>query len=491
MQYTSRFKVKELFTGFQKRPGAGQLLPVASEQLSYDRNGNIASISRILGTESEAVPDTRDYFGNWLSVLVEDETDYTFEYDLNGAMTYDGKNRVTLTRNILGQPYLLEQAGGACVEFSYLADGTKRYMVADTFEGPQYYGSFIYRYDEAAGETFLESIAHPEGRFAVTSYTSQDEPVYSNLHYVTDRVGSTVAIVDADADAYSDVEGTVLEGNGYTPFGERFDLGGLSSNRYNRFRFNGKEDMSRFQLPYIDYGARYYDLTVARWHRPDPMADKYPDTSPYAFCANDPVNFVDLNGQDIWEIDSYGFITWKETSENHIVYFVDKNGERTEKSVSLESDALLSNYFDKRVDHHGYTRHYSSWTSNNRDDVFNFFAFVTENTCVEWAIHRVADQYTVATIHSLDSAGAWQDYGIEQFPDFSMHSHPNTPIREELHSMGYGPGVLCNTSDKKKMDAGFAPVLNYVYFPKSRHVYLLRKGKTPQRIRPSSIHSAL
>lgn len=83
VQYTSRFKVKELFTGFQKRPGAGQLLPVASEQLSYDRNGNIASFSRILGTESEAVPDTRDYFGNRLSVLVEDETDYTFEYDLN------------------------------------------------------------------------------------------------------------------------------------------------------------------------------------------------------------------------------------------------------------------------------------------------------------------------------------------------------------------------------------------------------------------------
>ncbi len=231
-------------------------------------------------------------------MLVEDETDYTFEYDLNGAMTYDGKNRVTLTRNILGQPYLLEQAGGACVEFSYLADGTKRYMVADTFEGPQYYGSFIYRYDEAAGETFLESIAHPEGRFAVTSYTSQDEPVYSNLHYVTDRVGSVVAVVSLD-DVEDEGTDAVLEGNGYTPFGERFAIGGFPKMHLNRFRFNGKEDMSRFQLPYIDYGARYYDPTVARWHRPDPMADKYPDTSPYAFCANDPVNFVDPRGDSL------------------------------------------------------------------------------------------------------------------------------------------------------------------------------------------------
>lgn len=219
-------------------------------------------------------------------------------------MTYDGKNRVTLSRNILGLPFLMKCVGRSDVEFSYLADGTKCYMVKDNSEGPRYYGSFIYRYDEAAGETYLESISHPEGRFAATSYTSENEPVYSNLHYVTDRVGSIVAIVDADADTNSSVEGAVLEGNGYSPFGERFDLGGLSSNRYNRFRFNGKEDMFRFQVPYIDYGARYYDPTVARWHRPDPMADKYPDTSPYAFCANDPVNFVDPQGDSLMICDT-------------------------------------------------------------------------------------------------------------------------------------------------------------------------------------------
>ena len=299
--------------------------------MSYDRNGNIASISRILGTESEAVPDTRDYFGNQLSVLVEDETDYPYEYDANGAMTYDGKNQVTLTRNILGLPYQLEDARGSYVEFSYLADGTKRYMVADTFEGPQYYGSFIYRYDEAAGETYLESIAHPEGRFAATSYTSQHEPVYSNLHYVTDRVGSVVAVVDLDSVA-NDGTDAVLEGNGYTPFGERFAIGDFPKMHLNRFRFNGKEHLNRFGLPYIDYGARYYDPTTARWQRPDPMADKYPDISPYAFCANDPVNFVDLNGLDTVYVlrvsdNPIGHIAILVPSEGQYVLY-SKNGEK-------------------------------------------------------------------------------------------------------------------------------------------------------------------
>ena len=272
--------------------------PVASEQLSYDRNGNIASISRILGTESEAVPDTRDYFGNRLSVLVEDETDYTFEYDLNGAMTYDGKKNRSITRNILGLPCLIEDGRWDVAEISYLSDGTKRYTIADNSEGPRYYGSFIYAYDEGAGETQLESIGHSEGRFAATSYTSGHEPVFSNLHHVTDRLGSVVAVVDLDS-VGNDGTDAVLEGNGYTPFGERFAIGDFPKMHLNRFRFNGKEHLNRFGLPYIDYGARYYDPTTARWQRPDPMADKYPDTSPYAFCGNDPVNFVDPQGDTL------------------------------------------------------------------------------------------------------------------------------------------------------------------------------------------------
>ena len=46
-----------------------------------------------------------------------------------------------------------------------------------------------------------------------------------------------------------------------------------------------------------DYGARFYDSSVIRWTTPDPLAEKYYSTSPYAFCNNNPVNFVDPDGQ--------------------------------------------------------------------------------------------------------------------------------------------------------------------------------------------------
>ena len=36
------------------------------------------------------------------------------------------------------------------------------------------------------------------------------------------------------------------------------------------------------------------------WLSVDPMADKYPSTSPYTYCANNPVKLVDPDGRDWW-----------------------------------------------------------------------------------------------------------------------------------------------------------------------------------------------
>lgn len=41
------------------------------------------------------------------------------------------------------------------------------------------------------------------------------------------------------------------------------------------------------------------------WDRVDPQAEKYYNVSPYAYCMNDPVNYVDPDGKD-GEISIYG-----------------------------------------------------------------------------------------------------------------------------------------------------------------------------------------
>ncbi len=44
--------------------------------------------------------------------------------------------------------------------------------------------------------------------------------------------------------------------------------------------------------------ARHYNSALSIWLSVDPMADKYPSTSPYAYCANNPVKLVDPDGRE-------------------------------------------------------------------------------------------------------------------------------------------------------------------------------------------------
>ena len=61
--------------------------------------------------------------------------------------------------------------------------------------------------------------------------------------------------------------------------------------------FTGKERDSETGFSY--FGARYYDSDLMTgWLSVDPMADKYPSLSPYAYCANNPVKLVDPDGED-------------------------------------------------------------------------------------------------------------------------------------------------------------------------------------------------
>ena len=61
--------------------------------------------------------------------------------------------------------------------------------------------------------------------------------------------------------------------------------------------FTGKERDSETGLSY--FGARYYDSDILTgWLSVDPLADKYPSLSPYAYCANNPIRLVDPDGRD-------------------------------------------------------------------------------------------------------------------------------------------------------------------------------------------------
>ncbi len=65
------------------------------------------------------------------------------------------------------------------------------------------------------------------------------------------------------------------------------------------FTFTGKERDEETGYGY--FGARYMDHELmTMWLSVDPMSDKYPSISPYAYCAWNPVKLVDPDGREIW-----------------------------------------------------------------------------------------------------------------------------------------------------------------------------------------------
>ena len=97
-------------------------------------------------------------------------------------------------------------------------------------------------------------------------------------------------------------DGTVEQQNDYYAYGG--PGGNTSTNQgFQPFKYNGKELDRVHGLDWYDYGARRYDPAFAQFTQMDPFSEKYPHLSPYAYCAGNPVRYVDPDGQRIWIVD--------------------------------------------------------------------------------------------------------------------------------------------------------------------------------------------
>ena len=104
--------------------------------------------------------------------------------------------------------------------------------------------------------------------------------------------------VDSDNDGLVNYyTADVVTASDYYPFGMNMPGRKFSSNSGYRYGFNGQEKSGEIANDDYDYDARIYDGRLGRWLSVDPLENKYIGLSPFNFCLNNPIKFIDINGE--------------------------------------------------------------------------------------------------------------------------------------------------------------------------------------------------
>ncbi|SDD44111.1 DUF6443 domain-containing protein [Niabella drilacis] len=308
---------------------------------AYDFNGNIKKMVQygyLQGTNQSIKIDdlTYNYKNNEASNRLAKVTDVAgdtrvqqlgdfndggnsgddYDYDANGNLTRDGnKNISSISYNILNLPQQITIPGKGTITYKYDASkGKLSKTVNEDGQQPrttQYLGDMIFENE------VLQQVAMEEGRLR------PDGSSFTADYFLKDHLGNVRLVVNEN--------GTLLEETHYYPLG--LTMKGVSSQSataslQNDYLYNGKELQNDLGLDQYDYGARYYDAQIGRWHVGDPLADEMRRFSPYNYAFGNPIRFIDPDGMSSITFNSGdpGFTEAFEALKRSLLFTSSNNG---------------------------------------------------------------------------------------------------------------------------------------------------------------------
>lgn len=164
----------------------------------------------------------------------------------------------------------------------------------------------------------LNLIHMDEGVIKVSSSAT----VFQYEYFLKDHLGNTrIAFVDNSGSP------SLTQSIDYYPFGLAFDNQCISGTD-NKYLYNGKELQDELNLDWYDYGARFYDAQIGRFTTQDAYAEKYINLTPYQYGANNPIRYIDINGDSIQaqQAEAQQMITNTLTAEDAKYIQFDENG---------------------------------------------------------------------------------------------------------------------------------------------------------------------
>lgn len=342
--------------------------------LKYDKNGNITRLERY-GLKKDGVTtdiiDILDYLyaprSNKLQKVNDSATPLAgfidintanndYAYDANGNMFKDFNKDITqIYYNHLNLPTKVVfnyrepdvSPNPKGIKYVYDASGKKlEKQIVNTpnvggwlptnYETITYDASFVYKNNE------LQFMSQPEGYVKYDNGTNS----FSYVYQFKDHLGN-IRLSYTDANNSSSIEDVeIIEENNYYAFGMKHagynsTIIPLGNELGQKYKYNGKEYQDELGLNMYDYGARNYDPAIGRWMNIDPLAEKYRRWSPYNYCVNNPMRFIDPDGMGVESIhlDKNGKVLGNYNDGDNGVYV----HENAKSSVDYKKDYSSKN----------------------------------------------------------------------------------------------------------------------------------------------------
>ena len=210
-----------------------------------------------------------------------------------------------------------------------------------------------------------------EGVYQDSTYISYGEEEKDQYFYFQDHLGSSTYITT--------LTGEVAQYAAYTPYGELF----REYRNVTPYKFNGKELDTETGLYY--YGARYYNPATALWLGVDPLASKYPGVSPYVYCHSNPINRIDPDGRDDYDLNEKGYVVARRENKDADTFrFVDKNGETINDNILSFEYGTVEGYRTQKVKG-GTMDVYKIRGDKNAKQLYEFMVEGTARKKIEWS----------------------------------------------------------------------------------------------------------
>ena len=304
----------------------------------YDKHGNITKLSRFGNTDSGnySITDLVSFYYNGNQLKKADDAaiqifnnlsadfknyadaDVEYSYNKNGALTKDLNKGITdIQYNLLNLPSEINISTPftvGCTKYLYAANGMKLRVSHNNDPGllniplmgtDQYYRSNL---SDGSVTDFVGNLVYEDNtlkRILIDGGYIENSTYY---FFLTDHLGSIRVVADAS--------GSVVQRNHFYPFGLSF--ADNENPETQPYKFNGKELDLFHGLNWYDYLARGMDTAAGRFTAIDPLCEKYFALSPYVFCANNPVNYIDPDGMDWYEANNKEIIWTNYTSQKEL-----------------------------------------------------------------------------------------------------------------------------------------------------------------------------